>query len=67
MFHLLLGVPGLGRLKLAFDHCAIMSRHATTEWPGIRTPHQRWTLLHHNDTSHLAPAHENDLSNIYPR
>ena len=56
MLQLLMGVPSLWRLKLALDHCAITTWQATTEWPGVQTPHQRWTLLHHNDTSHLAPS-----------
>ena len=53
ILHLLLNVPTLGRLKLAFDHCAITRWQATVEWPGTHSPHQRWSLLQHNDTSHL--------------
>jgi probable phosphoglycerate mutase len=53
IFHLLLSVSTLGRLKVAFDHCAITRWHATVEWPGAHSQYQRWSLEHHNDTSHL--------------
>lgn len=56
VLHLLLDVPTLGRLKLGFDHCATTRWRATVEWPETHHPHQRWTLLHHNDTSHLTDA-----------
>lgn len=54
MLHALLNTPTLGRLKLAFDHCALTTWHATAEWPGIKSPHPRWTLTRHNDSNHLA-------------
>lgn len=53
VLQLLLGTTGLSRLKIAFDHCAITTLQPTTEWPGIQHPHQRWTLVRHNDVSHL--------------
>jgi 2,3-bisphosphoglycerate-dependent phosphoglycerate mutase len=53
VFHLLLNVPTLGRLKLAFDHCAVTRWQTTIEWPGTRSPYQRWSLLQHNDVRHL--------------
>lgn len=53
MLHLLLNVATLGRLKLAFDHCAITTWQATEEWPGVHSHLRRWTLLQHNDTRHL--------------
>ncbi|GAA0956055.1 histidine phosphatase family protein [Virgisporangium aurantiacum] len=53
LMHLLLGVATLDRLKIDLDHCAITRWQTTTEWPGIRHLQQRWTLLHHNDTSHI--------------
>ncbi|GAA1657551.1 histidine phosphatase family protein [Actinoplanes couchii] len=52
--HFLLGVESLGRLKLAFDHCAITTWQPAVEWPGMRHPQHRWTLTRYNDTHHLA-------------
>lgn len=51
--HLLIGVNELGRLKIAFDHCAITAWQPTVEWPGTDFRHQRWTLVRHNDVNHL--------------
>ncbi|MEV6928723.1 histidine phosphatase family protein [Dactylosporangium sp. NPDC051485] len=56
MLHHLLGVAGLGRLKLAFDHAACSLWQATSEWPGIAPPWQRWTLVRHNQPCTPAPA-----------
>lgn len=56
ILHLLLNVSNLGRMRLAFDHCALTTWQATAEWPGVHALHQRWTLQKHNDASHLVIA-----------
>ena len=53
IFHLLLSVSTLGRLKVAFDHCAVpMARHRRMARRAQPLP-ERWSLEQHNDTSRL--------------
>ncbi|MGH3712950.1 MAG: histidine phosphatase family protein [Micromonosporaceae bacterium] len=59
-YSLFLGHDDLHRMKFDFDHTALTIWRPASEWPGAAPTHQRWTLVCHNDTTHVphnAPRH----------
>ncbi|MGH3646505.1 MAG: histidine phosphatase family protein [Micromonosporaceae bacterium] len=48
-----LGHHDLHRMKLDYHHTALTTWRPAREWPGAARTHQRWTLICHNDTTHI--------------